>query len=294
MSPPPPATTPTTRNPNASIDIDDDDSVEASKPVRRRFWSHDEEVKLASAWLNTSKDLIHGNDKKIDSFWGEITREYNRNTPPDRRRDTNQLKCHWKRLSGTINEFNGYWTSVCKLNKSGYSDDQLMDEAQQMYQKKHGKPFSLVHWWRILKSEPKWCTQVAQMEKEKNKTAYVDIADDKEGRPMGREQAKEQRKCKRKSEELKDGIVILGDNINKIIEVTEERKKERANVTQQQLEISRAALEVAKQQKEAKFLEAYTALLTQDITNMSEEAKTSREKTLLVMQKKLAANLGET
>ncbi|CAL5003063.1 unnamed protein product [Urochloa decumbens] len=177
MSPPSPATTPTTRNPNASIDIDDDDSVEASKPVRRRFWSHDEEVRLASAWLNTSKDRIHGNDKKIDSFWGQITKEYNRNTPPDRRRDTNQLKCHWKRLSGIINEFNGYWTSVCKVNKSGYSDDQLMDEAQQMYQKRHGKPFSLVHWWRILKSEPKWCLHVAQMEKEKNKAAYVDIAD---------------------------------------------------------------------------------------------------------------------
>jgi hypothetical protein len=27
----------------------------------------------ASAWLNISKDPIHGNDKKSDSFWGQIT-----------------------------------------------------------------------------------------------------------------------------------------------------------------------------------------------------------------------------
>jgi len=38
-----------------------------------------------------------------------------------------------------------------------------------------------------------------------------------------------------------DGIVLLGDNITKIIEVTEERK-EREKVTEAQLEISRLNL----------------------------------------------------
>jgi len=32
--------------------------------VKKRYWSHNEEVALASAWLNISKDPIHGNDKK--------------------------------------------------------------------------------------------------------------------------------------------------------------------------------------------------------------------------------------
>jgi len=39
-----------------------------------------------------------------------------------------------------------------------------------------------------------------------------------------------------------DGIVLLGDNITKIIEVTEECKKEREKVTEAQLEISRLNL----------------------------------------------------
>lgn len=184
-----------------------------------------ESLLKASAWLNISKDPIHGNDKKGDSFWKQITEEYNRNMP-DRRRDTNQLKVHWSRLSKTINEFNGYWVSVSRMNKSGYSDDQLMDAAQQMYQKKNSKPFSLVHWWRILKNEPKWCSHVAQLEKEKSKTIHVDISDDREERPMGRGVAKEPRKGKRKVEQVMDGIIILGENINKIVEVTQERRKE--------------------------------------------------------------------
>ena len=70
-----------------------------------------------------------------------------------------------------------------------------------------------------------------------------------------------------------DGIVLLGDNITKIIEVTEECKKEREKVTEAQLEISKLNLQAAKEQKEAKLIEAYNYLLVRDTSNMSEEAK---------------------
>jgi len=65
------------------------------------------------------------------------------------------------------------------------------------------------------------------LEKEKSKTIHVDISDDREERPMGRGVAKEQLKGKRKVEQVMDGIIILGENINKIVEVTQERRKER-------------------------------------------------------------------
>ena len=84
-----------------------------------------------------------------------------------------------------------------------------------------------------------------------------------------------------------DGIVLLGDNINKIVEVTGERKKEREKVTEAQLEISRLNLQAAQTQKEAKLIEAYNNLLLRDTSHMSEEAKTSHEKTLQKMEKKL-------
>jgi hypothetical protein len=44
-----------------------------------------------------------------------------------------------------------------------------------------------------------------------------------------------------------DGIVILGDNINKIVEVAQERKKEREKATEAQIEISRINLKVVKE-----------------------------------------------
>ncbi|CAO2188272.1 unnamed protein product [Urochloa humidicola] len=269
MSPPSPATTPT-----------------PTDPVKKRFWSHDEEVRLANAWLNTSKDPIHGNDKNRDSFWRQITEKFNKDSQPDCIRDTNKLKCHWSRLSTTINEFNGYWMTVCKMNKSGYSDDQLMDEAQKRFTNKNKKPFAHVHWWRILKNEPKWRVSVAQAEKDKSEAIEID---DKEDHPIGREAAKAERKGKRKAEQLMDGIAILGDSINKIAEVAEERKKEREKATEAQLAISKINLKVVMEQKQVKLLEAYNSLLIQDTSNMNDEEKASRSKTLLWMQKKIMA-----
>ena len=109
-----------------------------------------------------------------------------------------------------MNEFNGFFSSVTKIHKSGYSDDMLIDEAQQMYKKKYGKRFALEHWWKKLKNEPKWTASIAQSEREKNKRVDVDASDDgAEVRPIGREAAKAQRKGKRKMDEVKDGISIL-------------------------------------------------------------------------------------
>lgn len=45
FSPPSPAPTPYA-NERASIDLDEDDGVEASRSVKKRYWSHEEEVRL--------------------------------------------------------------------------------------------------------------------------------------------------------------------------------------------------------------------------------------------------------
>ena len=38
----------------------------------RRKWSPTEDVVLISAWLNTSKDPVVGNEQKVIAFWKRI------------------------------------------------------------------------------------------------------------------------------------------------------------------------------------------------------------------------------
>ena len=138
-----------------------------------------------------------------------------------RRRELNQLKVHWSRLKSSITDFNDAWTKITQMHTSGYSDDMLEEEAQKIYENRFGKRFSLVHWWKILKEEPKWCAQFE--EKEKDKTEIVDVLEE-QSHPIGREVAKANRSGKRKKDNVMEGIVILGNNIEKIIKVQQDRK----------------------------------------------------------------------
>jgi len=237
--------------------------------------------------LNVSKDPVRGNDKKFDTFWKEITEKFNRKGNGKRRREINQLKVHWSRLKSSITDFNDAWTKVTQMHTSGYSDDMLEEEAQKIYESRFGKRFSLVHWWKILKEEPKWCAQFEG--KKKDKTEIVDVPEE-QSRPIGREAAKAERSGKRKKDNVMEGIVILGNNIEKIIKVQQDRKVECEKVTEAQIQISNANLKAAKEQKEAMMFEVYNSLLNQDTSHMSEDQKANREKALRKLEEKLFAD----
>ncbi|CAD6267541.1 unnamed protein product [Miscanthus lutarioriparius] len=268
------------------VDNDEGDNSEANRTVNKRYWTHDEEERLASAWLNASKDPVKGNDKKFETFWKEVTDNFNKKGNGKRRREINQLKVHWSRLKSSITDFNDAWTKVTQMYTSGYSDDMLEEEAQKMYETRFGKRFSLVHWWKVLKEEPKWCAQFQETEKEK--TEIVDVPEG-QCRPIGREAAKAERSGKRKKDNVMDGIVILGDNIDKIIKVQQDRKVECEKVTDAQIQIANANLKAAKEQKEAKMFEVYNSLLNQDTSHMTADQKANREKTLHKLEEKLFA-----
>lgn len=117
----------------------------------------------------------------------------------------------------------------------------------------------------------------------------IEVTDDnrEQPRPIGREAAKAQLRGKRKKEEIMGGIVILGENLNKIVEMQKERKVEREKMSQTQLEISKTNLRAAKEQKEARLLEFYNSILKQDTTKMTENEKARQERTLEKMELKL-------
>jgi hypothetical protein len=237
--------------------------------------------------LNVSKDPIRGNDKKHDTFWKEITEEFNRKGDGKRRREVNQLKVHWSRLKSSITDFNDAWSQIAKVHTSGYSDDMLEEEAQKVYEIRFGKRFQLVHWWKILKEEPKWCALFEEKEKDKNE--IHDVPEEQQ-RPIGREAAKAERSGKRKKDNVMEGFVILGDNIEKILKVQQDRKAECEKVTEAQIKISNTNLKAATEEKEARMFQVYNSLLNQDTSQMSEIQKANRDKALRKLEEKLFAD----
>jgi hypothetical protein len=65
---------------------------------------------------------------------------------------------------------------------------------------------------------------------------------------------------------------------------------EREKVTDAQIQISNANLNIAKEQKVRKMFEVYNSLLNQDTSHMSEDQKASRDKALRKLGEKLLAD----
>ncbi|XP_062076594.1 glutathione S-transferase T3-like [Humulus lupulus] len=93
-------------------------------------WSKEANILLISGWLNTSKDVIVGNDQTSTHFWARIAEYYNTNQKGEQAR-----------------------------TGSGWSDEQILDNAHQLYKYENSNSnFLLVNCWRLLKDEPKWNT----------------------------------------------------------------------------------------------------------------------------------------
>jgi len=61
-------------------------------------------------------------------------------------------------------------------------------------------------------------------------------------------------------------------------------------VTDAQIQIANTNLKAAAEQKEAKMFEVYNFLLNQDISQMSEDQRANRDKTIRRMEDKLFGN----
>ncbi|CAN6179702.1 unnamed protein product [Urochloa humidicola] len=141
--------------PLINLDSGEDDG-DGARTDRRLQYTKEEEVRLVSAWLNNSNDPINGNGKKTDLYWGDVTDEYNSTTPNNRRRTSKQLKDHFQKIKKKVSLFCSSWKEAVSVRNSGQSDEQVMDNAQKIYEEYKDGPFLLKHCWMILRDEPKW------------------------------------------------------------------------------------------------------------------------------------------
>ncbi|XP_013624784.1 PREDICTED: glutathione S-transferase T3-like [Brassica oleracea var. oleracea] len=98
-----------------------EDPAVASK--ERRQWTVDDEV-VISAWLNTSKDAMVGNEQKSGTFWKRVA-EYYESTPHAKEsgepREWLHIKQRWQKINDITNKFCGAYSAAERQITSGQS-----------------------------------------------------------------------------------------------------------------------------------------------------------------------------
>lgn len=240
-----------------------------------------------SAWLNNSNDPINGNCKKTDRYWGDVTDEYNSTTPNNRRRTSKQLKDQFQKIKKKVAWFCASWKEAISVRTSGQSYEQVMDNAQRIYEEYKDGPFMLKHCWMILRDEPKWQV-ILEDNVMPNKRKIDDEGDMEEhlrapqqsddDRPMGNKRAKAERSGKGK------GIgkacpSHMDDVLKKLTEIqgTSESRNEmletQKRVSSEKLESARLNHLAAKENAKSAMLETYRTLIMKQTSGMPDDVK---------------------
>ncbi|XP_024016528.1 glutathione S-transferase T3-like [Eutrema salsugineum] len=178
--------------------------------LKRKIWSPKEDLVLISAWLNTSKDPIVGNEQRLGSFWKRIQLYYNASQDIEGlpRREWSQCKQCWGHINDQVCKFVGSYLDAMKEKSSGQNENDVMKLAHEIFFNDYSINFSLEHAWRELRHDQKWCTSSQDVTSTKRRkvedsgqsSTFIPAGDNEdltEVRPPGVKASKAQAKASR-------------------------------------------------------------------------------------------------
>ncbi|XP_048624406.1 glutathione S-transferase T3-like [Brassica napus] len=142
----------------------------------RRNWTPTEDVVLISAWLNTSKDPVVGNEQKAIAFW-KIIAAYVAASPKLaglQKREATHCKQRWGKINEGVCKFVGCYTAATKEKSSGQNETDVMKMAHEIFFNDYKAKFTLEHAWLELRHDQKWCGVSTTKDKVQSKRRKLD------------------------------------------------------------------------------------------------------------------------
>ncbi|XP_052156462.1 glutathione S-transferase T3-like [Oryza glaberrima] len=269
---------------------------------KRRYYTHEEDIRLVSAWLENSTDPVEGVNRKGETYWTKVTEVYNQTTPPDKQRDAACLKSHWHKTSRKVALFNGCYIQLRDNKVSGRSDEQLMEEALQLYiSRSNGKHFKFVHWWRAVCDSPKWNVHAKSYGNGARKFTpdlNMNAAPTPQQRPMGVKRAK---KAMGLTPEVAQATMEVSQHLKSLVDANvsqkgdvEAMKEFQQKLSDQRVEAANLNLLAAQENRRSKLIdqrskgmEMFTQLLQVDTSLMEPWAKEAHMKAVTQLSAQL-------
>ena len=126
---------------------------------KRHKWTPTDDELLISAWLNTSKETIVGNNQKSGTFWQRVGDYF---LAALLRRDGRQSREHlhykqrWHKINDQTNKFCGAYAAAERQISSGQNDNDVLEVAHDIFYSDQESKFTLEHAWCVLRHEHKW------------------------------------------------------------------------------------------------------------------------------------------
>ncbi|XP_013668237.1 glutathione S-transferase T3 [Brassica napus] len=125
----------------------------------RKKWTVTDDLVLISAWLNTSKDPVVGNEQKACAFWQRIAVYFAASPKVERgeTREAIQCKQRWQKKNDLVLKFCGAYAAATRQKTSGQNEADTVKLAHKIFYNDHKIKFNLHHAWEELRNDQKWC-----------------------------------------------------------------------------------------------------------------------------------------
>ncbi|PNX69410.1 hypothetical protein L195_g056701, partial [Trifolium pratense] len=184
-----------------------EDSTPLSKKTQPAKWSTENNLVLISGWIKYGTDSVVGRNQKGDTFWGKVANYCNEHCSFNPPRDGIACRNRFNYMSRTLNKWIGAYDGANRLKGSGWSENDVLAKAQEIFTEGKNAQFSLMEEWRALRDQPRFCSQAegsigsgtSGSKRSRESDACGSNTVEFMSRPMGRDATK--KKGKKKSNE---------------------------------------------------------------------------------------------
>ena len=109
-------------NPTVLAPVQNEVVPRLRKSQRTKNFSVEEDKLIVSAWLNTSKDAITGNEQQGGAFWQRILQYLNLYGGNHEEHSQSSIKSRWTDINAKCSKFVGFHSQIERLRQSGHTE----------------------------------------------------------------------------------------------------------------------------------------------------------------------------
>ncbi|CAM8927715.1 unnamed protein product [Rhodiola kirilowii] len=181
-------------------------NVEEDVPNARKKsprWTTEQNLVLLSGWIKYGTNSVVGRNQKSEAYWGSIAEYCNEHCSFNPPRDLISCRNHFNYINKIVGKWIGAYDNAKRMQRSGWSENDVLAKAQELYSTGKTVPFNLMEEWHAVRDQPRYCSQVGGntgSESSGSKRSHESDSNSvgTSARPMGREATKNKGKKKSK------------------------------------------------------------------------------------------------
>ncbi|XP_057431842.1 uncharacterized protein LOC130724587 [Lotus japonicus] len=137
-----------------------EDTTPKSKKTQSPAWNTTQNLVLISGWINCGTSSVVGKNQRGETFWRDIAEYCNEHCSFDPPRDGNACRNRWNYMNKILGKWIGAYDAAKRQQASGWSDNDVLAKAQELFACGKNVQFTLMEEWKQLRDLPRFCSQV--------------------------------------------------------------------------------------------------------------------------------------